>query len=78
MYGPSIADDEEQVQAYVRFAARGSSPTAAAALWRMAAMVDVRQARTPARRNTVAQSTAPFTWSLRPSFSSPPTSASKP
>jgi pimeloyl-ACP methyl ester carboxylesterase len=42
MYGPSIADDEEQVQAYVRFAARGSSPTAAAALWRMAAMVDVR------------------------------------
>jgi pimeloyl-ACP methyl ester carboxylesterase len=42
MYGPSIADDEEQVQAYVRFAARGSSPTAAGALWRMAAMVDVR------------------------------------
>jgi pimeloyl-ACP methyl ester carboxylesterase len=42
MYGPSIADDEEQVQAYVRFAARGASPTAAAALWRMAMMVDVR------------------------------------
>jgi pimeloyl-ACP methyl ester carboxylesterase len=42
MYGPSIADDEEQVQAYARFAARGASPTAAAALWRMAMMVDVR------------------------------------
>ena len=42
MYGPSIADDEEQVQAYTRFAARGASPTAAAALWRMAMMVDVR------------------------------------
>jgi pimeloyl-ACP methyl ester carboxylesterase len=42
MYGPSIADDEEQVQAYARFAARGASPTAAAALFRMAMMVDVR------------------------------------
>jgi class 3 adenylate cyclase len=42
MYGPSIADDEEQVQAYARFAARGASPTAAAALWRMAMTVDVR------------------------------------
>jgi pimeloyl-ACP methyl ester carboxylesterase len=42
MYAPSIADDEEQVQAYARFAARGASPIAAAALWRMAMMVDVR------------------------------------
>ena len=42
LYGPSIADDEEQVQAYARAAARGASPSAAAALTRMSAMVDVR------------------------------------
>jgi pimeloyl-ACP methyl ester carboxylesterase len=42
VYGPSIADDEEQVRAYARAAARGASPTAAAALTRMSAMVDVR------------------------------------
>ena len=42
MYGPSIADDEEQVRAYMRAATRGASPTAAAALTRMSAMVDVR------------------------------------
>jgi pimeloyl-ACP methyl ester carboxylesterase len=41
-YGPSIVDDEEQVRAYARAAARGASPTAAAALTRMSAMVDVR------------------------------------
>jgi pimeloyl-ACP methyl ester carboxylesterase len=42
VYGPSIADDEEQVRAYARASARGASPTAAAALTRMSAMVDVR------------------------------------
>jgi pimeloyl-ACP methyl ester carboxylesterase len=42
VYGPSIVDDEEQVRAYARAAARGASPTAAAALTRMSAMVDVR------------------------------------
>jgi pimeloyl-ACP methyl ester carboxylesterase len=39
---PSIADDEELVRAYTRAAARAASPTAAAALTRMSAMVDVR------------------------------------
>jgi class 3 adenylate cyclase len=39
---PSIADDEEQVQVYTRAAARGASPTAATALMRMSAQIDVR------------------------------------
>jgi pimeloyl-ACP methyl ester carboxylesterase len=39
---PSIADDEELVRVYTRAAARAASPTAAAALTRMSAMVDVR------------------------------------
>jgi pimeloyl-ACP methyl ester carboxylesterase len=40
---PSIADDEEQVQVYTRAAARGASPTAATALMRMSAQIDVRE-----------------------------------
>jgi pimeloyl-ACP methyl ester carboxylesterase len=39
---PSIADDEEQVQAYTRAAARAASPAAAAALTRMSAQIDIR------------------------------------
>ena len=39
---PSIADDEEQVQAYARAASRSASPAAAAALTRMTAMNDIR------------------------------------
>ena len=40
--GPSIADDEELVQAYARAAARGASPAAASALMEMSSMIDVR------------------------------------
>jgi pimeloyl-ACP methyl ester carboxylesterase len=39
---PSIADDEELIQAHMRAAARAASPAAAAALTRMSAQVDVR------------------------------------
>jgi pimeloyl-ACP methyl ester carboxylesterase len=39
---PSIAEDEEVVQAYARAAARAASPAAAAALTRMSAMIDIR------------------------------------
>jgi pimeloyl-ACP methyl ester carboxylesterase len=39
---PSIADDEELVQAHTRAALRAASPAAAAALTRMSAMIDVR------------------------------------
>jgi pimeloyl-ACP methyl ester carboxylesterase len=39
---PSIADDEELIQAHMRAAARAASPGAAAALTRMSAQVDVR------------------------------------
>jgi pimeloyl-ACP methyl ester carboxylesterase len=39
---PSIADDEELVQAHMRAAARAASPSAAAALTRMSAQIDVR------------------------------------
>jgi pimeloyl-ACP methyl ester carboxylesterase len=40
---PSIADDEELVQAHTRAALRAASPAAAAALTRMSAMIDIRQ-----------------------------------
>jgi pimeloyl-ACP methyl ester carboxylesterase len=40
---PSIADDEEQVQVYTRAAAHGASPTAATALMRMSAQIDIRE-----------------------------------
>jgi hypothetical protein len=40
--GPSIADDEELVQAHTRAALRAASPAAAAALTRMSAMIDIR------------------------------------
>jgi pimeloyl-ACP methyl ester carboxylesterase len=39
---PSIADDEELVQAHARAAARAASPSAAAALTQMSAMIDIR------------------------------------
>jgi pimeloyl-ACP methyl ester carboxylesterase len=39
---PTIADDEELVQAHARAALRAASPAAAAALTRMSAMIDVR------------------------------------
>jgi pimeloyl-ACP methyl ester carboxylesterase len=39
---PSIADDEELVQAHTRAALRAASPAAAAALTRMSAAIDVR------------------------------------
>jgi pimeloyl-ACP methyl ester carboxylesterase len=39
---PSIADDEEMVQAHTRAALRAASPAAAAALTRMSSRVDVR------------------------------------
>jgi pimeloyl-ACP methyl ester carboxylesterase len=39
---PSIADDEELVQAHTRAALRAASPAAAAALTRMSAMIDIR------------------------------------
>jgi pimeloyl-ACP methyl ester carboxylesterase len=39
---PSIADDEELIQAHMRAAARAASPAAAAALTRMSAQVDIR------------------------------------
>jgi pimeloyl-ACP methyl ester carboxylesterase len=39
---PKIVEDEELVQAHARAAARAASPTAAAALTRMSAMIDVR------------------------------------
>jgi pimeloyl-ACP methyl ester carboxylesterase len=39
---PSIADDEELVQAHTRAALRAASPAAAAALTRMSASIDVR------------------------------------
>jgi pimeloyl-ACP methyl ester carboxylesterase len=41
--GPSIADDEELVQAHTRAALRAASPAAAAALTRMSAMIDIRE-----------------------------------
>jgi pimeloyl-ACP methyl ester carboxylesterase len=40
---PSIADDEELVQAHTRAAPRAASPASAAALTRMSAMIDVRE-----------------------------------
>jgi pimeloyl-ACP methyl ester carboxylesterase len=40
--GPSIAADEELVQAHTRAALRAASPAAAAALTRMSAMIDIR------------------------------------
>jgi class 3 adenylate cyclase len=40
--GPSIAEDEELVQAHTRAALRAASPAAAAALTRMSAMIDIR------------------------------------
>jgi Serine aminopeptidase, S33/Adenylate and Guanylate cyclase catalytic domain len=40
---PSIADDEELVQAHTRAALRAASPAAAAALTRMSAMIDIRE-----------------------------------
>jgi pimeloyl-ACP methyl ester carboxylesterase len=40
--GPSIADDEELVQAHTRAALRAASPAAAAALTRMSAAIDIR------------------------------------
>ena len=40
--GPSIANDEELVQAHARAAQRAASPAAAAALTRMSAMIDIR------------------------------------
>jgi pimeloyl-ACP methyl ester carboxylesterase len=40
---PSIADDEELVQAHTRAALRAASPAAAAALTRMSAMIDIRR-----------------------------------
>ena len=40
---PSIAEDEELVQAHTRAAVRAASPAAAAALTRMSAMIDVRE-----------------------------------
>jgi pimeloyl-ACP methyl ester carboxylesterase len=40
--GPSIADDEELVEAHTRAALRAASPAAAAALTRMSAMIDIR------------------------------------
>jgi pimeloyl-ACP methyl ester carboxylesterase len=40
---PSIADDEELVQAHMRAAARAASPAAASALTRMSAQIDIRQ-----------------------------------
>jgi pimeloyl-ACP methyl ester carboxylesterase len=40
--GPSIAGDEEMVQAHTRAALRAASPAAAAALTRMSAMIDIR------------------------------------
>jgi class 3 adenylate cyclase len=40
---PSIADDEELVQAHTRVALRAASPAAAATLTRMSAMIDIRQ-----------------------------------
>jgi pimeloyl-ACP methyl ester carboxylesterase len=39
---PSIADDEELVQAHTRAALRAASPAAAAALLRMTSMIDIR------------------------------------
>ncbi len=39
---PSIADDEELVEAHTRAALRAASPAAAAALTRMSAMIDIR------------------------------------
>ena len=39
---PSIADDEELVQAHARAALRAASPAAAAALTRMSAAIDIR------------------------------------
>jgi pimeloyl-ACP methyl ester carboxylesterase len=39
---PSIADDEELIQAHTRAALRAASPAAAAALTRMSAMIDIR------------------------------------
>jgi pimeloyl-ACP methyl ester carboxylesterase len=39
---PSIADDEELVQAHTRAALRAASPASAAALTRMSAMIDIR------------------------------------
>jgi pimeloyl-ACP methyl ester carboxylesterase len=39
---PTIADDEELVQAHTRAALRAASPAAAAALTRMSAMIDIR------------------------------------
>jgi pimeloyl-ACP methyl ester carboxylesterase len=41
-YAPSIVDDEELVQAHTRAAFRAASPSAAAALTRMAASIDIR------------------------------------
>jgi pimeloyl-ACP methyl ester carboxylesterase len=40
--GPSIADDEELVQAHTRAALRAASPAAAAALTRMSTAIDIR------------------------------------
>jgi pimeloyl-ACP methyl ester carboxylesterase len=50
---PSIADDEELVQAHTRAALRAASPAAAAALTRMSAMIDVRHVLTAIRVPTL-------------------------
>jgi class 3 adenylate cyclase len=41
-FGPSIADDEELVQAHTRAALRAASPAAAAAFVRMSSTIDIR------------------------------------
>jgi pimeloyl-ACP methyl ester carboxylesterase len=42
VFGPSIADDKELVQAHTRAALRAASPAAAAALYRMSSTIDIR------------------------------------
>jgi pimeloyl-ACP methyl ester carboxylesterase len=42
VFAPSIADDEELVQAHTRAALRAASPAAAAALYRMSSTIDIR------------------------------------
>jgi hypothetical protein len=73
---PSIADDEELVQAQTRAALRAASPAAAAALTRMSASIDIRHVLPAIRVPTLVMHRADEvladsrTWSRAPASSS--------
>jgi len=61
-WAPSIADDEDIVQAYTRAALRAASPAAAAALTRMSASIDIRHVLPAIRVPTLVLYRADEVW----------------